>query len=103
MDRNAVVSESRGAAARSGCAMVRSTGHAQFGRSSREANVHPPDGFDSHFEPLTGHAPFPWQQALFGEFLQMRFPKTCDIPTGLGKTSIIAIWLLALAHHARTG
>ena len=31
------------------------------------------------------------------------FPERCDIPTGLGKTSIIAIWLLALAHRARSG
>ncbi len=57
--------------------------------------------FDSHFELLTGHGPFPWQRALFGELLQKRFPNACDIPTGLGKTSIIGIWLLALAHHAR--
>lgn len=60
-------------------------------------------GFASCFERLTGHLPFPWQQALFGELLQRRFPMSCDIPTGLGKTSIIAIWLLALSHHARAG
>ncbi len=58
--------------------------------------------FDSHFELLTGYAPFPWQQALFAEFQQSRFPKTCTIPTGLGKTSIIAIWLLSVAHHSRS-
>jgi CRISPR-associated endonuclease/helicase Cas3 len=58
--------------------------------------------FPSDFECLTGHLPFPWQEALFSEqFLEKRFPKTCDIPTGLGKTSTIAIWLLALAHHVR--
>jgi CRISPR-associated endonuclease/helicase Cas3 len=38
---------------------------------------------------------------LFAEFLEKRFRKNCDLPTGLGKTSIIAIWLLALAHRAR--
>lgn len=58
--------------------------------------------FDDLFLSLTGHAPFPWQQALFAEFLQKQFRKTCDVPTGLGKTSIITIWLLALLHHART-
>jgi CRISPR-associated endonuclease/helicase Cas3 len=58
--------------------------------------------FDANFELLTAHGPFPWQRELFGEFLQKRFPKTRNIPTGLGKTSIIAIWLLALAHHARS-
>ncbi len=57
--------------------------------------------FDIRFERLTGHGSFPWQRALFGEFAQGRFPKTCDIPTGLGKTSTIAIWLLAFVHHAQ--
>jgi CRISPR-associated endonuclease/helicase Cas3 len=58
--------------------------------------------FDDLFLRLTDHAPFPWQRNLFAEFLQKQFRKTCDVPTGLGKTSIIAIWLLALVHHART-
>lgn len=58
--------------------------------------------FVKHFSALTENEPFPWQQALFCEFLNKRIPKTCDIPTGLGKTSVIAVWLLALAHHART-
>jgi CRISPR-associated endonuclease/helicase Cas3 len=58
--------------------------------------------FDRAFAALTGYpSPFPWQQALFHEFLNGQFPKSCDIPTGLGKTSTIAVWLLALAHHAR--
>lgn len=71
--------------------------------------MHSPDAggspfdFDASFERLTGHAPFPWQRALFGEFLHGRFPHSCDIPTGLGKTASIAIWLLALARHARSG
>lgn len=69
--------------------------------------MQPRSSCDGDFKALAGlqeyQTPFPWQQALFEEFLQKRFPKTCDIPTGLGKTSIIAIWLLALAHHARTG
>ncbi|MBI3097093.1 MAG: hypothetical protein HYY93_02430 [Planctomycetes bacterium] len=59
--------------------------------------------FDTFFHAATGVAPFPWQLALFDEFLQGRFRETCDIPTGLGKTSVMAIWLLALAHHARAG
>lgn len=58
------------------------------------------DRFASHFSSLTGHEPFPWQRALYAEFASGRFPKVCDIPTGLGKTSIMAAWLLALAHHA---
>lgn len=59
--------------------------------------------FQLEFKALTGNAPFPWQSALFSELLDKRFPRACDIPTGLGKTSTIAVWLLALAHHARNG
>jgi CRISPR-associated endonuclease/helicase Cas3 len=59
--------------------------------------------FDDYFSSLTGHPPFPWQRALFERFVRKGFPTTCDIPTGLGKTSIIAIWLLALAHHTHSG
>lgn len=61
-----------------------------------------PDDFDPCFKALTDYDPFPWQRALFEEFRQHRFPGTCDIPTGLGKTSIMAVWLLALAYHARS-
>lgn len=60
--------------------------------------------FDACFKALTNlsesETPFPWQQKLFEEFVQKQFRRTCDIPTGLGKTSVIAVWLLALAHHA---
>ncbi len=45
----------------------------------------------------TGHEPLPWQVRLFNDFVAGRFPGACDIPTGLGKTAAIAIWLLALA------
>lgn len=58
--------------------------------------------FSELFELLTGNPPFPWQQALYERLSSdestKRFPSTCDIPTGLGKTSVIAVWLLALAH-----
>ncbi len=63
--------------------------------------------FDSCFKALTklpeSATPFPWQKKLFEEFVQKQFRTTCDIPTGLGKTSVIAVWLLALAHHASLG
>ena len=63
--------------------------------------------FSSCFKALTdlgeSETPFPWQQKLFDEYVQKRFRATCDIPTGLGKTSVIAVWLLALAYHARLG
>lgn len=59
--------------------------------------------FDVCFKRLTGCAPFPWQKKLFKELASGTFRKTCSIPTGLGKTSIIQIWLLALAQHIRSG
>ncbi len=59
--------------------------------------------FDQLFGYLTDNKPFPWQRRLYGEFVQKQFRTKCDVPTGLGKTSVIAVWLLALAHHARSG
>jgi CRISPR-associated endonuclease/helicase Cas3 len=57
--------------------------------------------FERSFEALTGKTPFPWQRALFDRFIANRPPESCDIPTGLGKTSVIAIWLLARAEGAK--
>lgn len=57
--------------------------------------------FDSTFAALTGNAPFPWQQVLYRQFLNGEFPSACNLPTGLGKTSIIAIWLIALAQSPK--
>ncbi len=63
--------------------------------------------FNECFKALTkledSQTPFPWQEKLFEEFVQKRFRSTCDIPSGLGKTAVIAVWLLALAHHASQG
>jgi CRISPR-associated endonuclease/helicase Cas3 len=47
-------------------------------------------------EPPAGRAPFRWQQRLFDWFARNEMPDACDIPTGLGKTSVMAIWLAAL-------
>lgn len=52
--------------------------------------------FDHAFESLTGYAPFPWQRLLHERFVRGEFPP-CSLPTGLGKTSVMAVWLLALA------
>ena len=51
-----------------------------------------PDG-----APLT---PFPWQRRLFDLFRSGHIPDALDLPTGLGKTSVMACWLLA---HAASG
>ena len=59
--------------------------------------------FDSAFKTLTGNPPFPWQAALYERFVSDRgdnIPASCNLPTGLGKTSVIAVWLIALAHGA---
>ena len=53
--------------------------------------------FQTEFTALTGNAPFPWQTALFERLIQGETPKSLNIPTGLGKTAIIPIWLIALA------
>jgi CRISPR-associated endonuclease/helicase Cas3 len=56
--------------------------------------------FDHAFTALTGNAPFPWLRKLYEEwFAKGKFPASCNIPTGLGKTSVIASWLIALAKH----
>jgi CRISPR-associated endonuclease/helicase Cas3 len=54
--------------------------------------------FNEAFKTLTGNEPFPWQRSLYERFLSNRpdnIPSSCNLPTGLGKTSVIAIWLLA--------
>lgn len=57
--------------------------------------------FDDDFRLITGNPPFPWQRALYERFLAGNFPKACDLPTGLGKTSVIALWVLALARNPK--
>jgi len=48
-----------------------------------------------------GETPFPWQEKLLERMLGRDIPELIDIPTGLGKTSVIAIWLVARACGAR--
>src|SRR5579864_2540700 len=57
--------------------------------------------FASAFKSLTGYAPFRWQERLFDDHLvKGHVPAALDLPTGLGKTSVIAIWLIARARGA---
>lgn len=58
------------------------------------------EGFDANFEALTGHRPFPWQRRAFECMLSGALPQSVDIPTGLGKTAVMAVWLLARAECA---
>jgi len=53
--------------------------------------------FKDAFKALTGYAPFRWQERLYERLVARNAPDCCNLPTGLGKTSIIHIWLIALA------
>ncbi len=55
--------------------------------------------FRGSFQTLTGNLPFPWQESLYRRFAAGEIPSSCNLPTGLGKTSVVAVWLLALAKH----
>ena len=55
--------------------------------------------FEKTFHDLTGYEPFPWQREMYHLIVKGEPPKSCQIPTGLGKTSVIAIWLIALAKN----
>jgi CRISPR-associated endonuclease/helicase Cas3 len=57
--------------------------------------------FNEDFALLSGNQPFPWQRSLFERFVANNFPTACDLPTGLGKTSVIPIWLIALARNPK--
>jgi len=58
--------------------------------------------FNDQFEALSGFAPYQWQCDLFRSLLSGEFPSLA-IPTGLGKTSVMFVWLLALAEQMRSG
>jgi CRISPR-associated endonuclease/helicase Cas3 len=47
------------------------------------------------FQLLTGYDPCPWQVALLEQYRRGEFPRSASLPTGLGKTSLIALWLIA--------
>lgn len=48
-----------------------------------------------------GYDPFRWQLRLLNLILHGTLPKAVDVPTGLGKTSVMALWLIALAEGAK--
>lgn len=53
--------------------------------------------FEAAFIALTGNSPMRWQKRLFERMFRGDIPTQCDLPTGLGKTSVIPIWLIAFA------
>lgn len=48
-----------------------------------------------------GELPFPWQEELLHRMFNGGIPEVVDIPTGLGKTATMAIWLVAHACGAK--
>jgi len=59
--------------------------------------------FPTIFRALTGHAPLRWQSRLYRLLCDGNIPPVCDLPMGLGKTSVIPIWLIAFATQAANG
>lgn len=57
--------------------------------------------FDAAFTELHGFEPYPWQRQLFALAISDNWPEAVQVPTGLGKTSILTVWLLALARQAQ--
>lgn len=52
--------------------------------------------FQDRFEQLTGFQPLAWQTRLYKECFDLgQVPSAADVPTGLGKTAVIALWLIA--------
>ena len=58
--------------------------------------------FTTSFRNLTEieNDPFAWQVRLYNQMCAGNIPNALNIPTGLGKTSVIVIWLLARADGA---
>lgn len=60
--------------------------------------------FAEQFEMLTGFEPMRWQQRLYDEhFTNGALPSAVSVPTGLSKTAVMAIWLVALAQQMKSG
>lgn len=59
------------------------------------------NAFAKRFAAFTGHMPLSWQGRLFEHLAASVIPGAVTLPTGLGKTSVIPIWLIALASGAR--
>lgn len=57
--------------------------------------------FPAAFQALTGQTPFAWQRRLFERFATGELPDAVDVPTGLGKTKVMALWLIARALGAK--
>lgn len=60
--------------------------------------------FEEAFRALTGYDPMRWQARVYQEhFANGDLPSAVSIPTGLGKTAVMAVWLTALAEQLKGG
>ncbi|MEM2869154.1 MAG: type I-U CRISPR-associated helicase/endonuclease Cas3 [Thermoplasmata archaeon] len=59
--------------------------------------------FEESFKALTDHSPMRWQTRLYQNISNGNFPDIINIPTGLGKTSVIPIWLISLVTNGKCG
>ncbi len=57
--------------------------------------------FSECFRALTGCEPLSWQSRLYQRFVGNDVPEVCSLQTGLGKTMVMAIWLIARAQDPR--
>ena len=47
------------------------------------------------FREIVGSDPYPWQRRMYGKFVGGDVPEAVDVPTGLGKTLCVLLFLLA--------
>ena len=47
------------------------------------------------FREIVGSDPYPWQRRMYGKFVEGDVPEAVDVPTGLGKTLCVLLFLLA--------
>ena len=73
-----------------------------LGNTGWEGTVNPIDDFSSRFSALTGNAPFPWQEALFGQFRRAD-SQVLWLPTGLREDLHHRDLAAGLRIHARRG
>lgn len=61
-----------------------------------------PEDFSLFFREVTGHDPYPWQEALLRHVLEKEWPEAVAVPTGTGKTMVllVAVFLMALDPRA---
>jgi len=60
--------------------------------------------FQIVFKYLTGRVPLRWQERLFREhFANNDIRRVIDLPTGLGKTMVMALWLIAFMEQLTKG